>query len=67
LQVCAKPGDFNMANKLEVQVTGQSKYEVAHLVATNILRGEKKDPSDRKAYLNAIVDAIDALSGLRPK
>jgi hypothetical protein len=56
-----------MADKPEVEVTGQSKYEVAHKIATNILRGEKKDPTDRKAYLNAIVDAIDALSGIRPK
>ena len=51
-----------MADKLDVQVTGKSKYEVAHLMALNILQSENKDKKDRKTYFNAVAEAIDALS-----
>jgi hypothetical protein len=53
-----------MADKLEVEVTGQSKYEVAHKMAINILTHmEKKKLSDvtRKEYLTAVAQAINAL------
>jgi hypothetical protein len=56
-----------MADKLEVEVTGKSKYEVAHNVAINILTIlEKKKLSDvtRKEYLHTVADAIDALHGI---
>ena len=56
-----------MADKLDVQVTGKSKYEVAHQMAINIIRAESKDVKERKAYFNAVAEAIDALSGIRLK
>ena len=57
-----------MADKVEVEVTGQSKYEVAHRIAINILTAENGSvmKSGRKAYLTTVVEAIDALSGIRP-
>jgi hypothetical protein len=57
-----------MADKLDVQVTGRSKYEVAHQMAINILEviGKKKlNEVSRKDYLNAVSEAIDALAGVR--
>jgi hypothetical protein len=59
-----------MADKIEVEVTGRSKYEIAHLMAMNVLRDcEKKQLSaiTRKDYFNAVADAIDALAGVRVK
>ena len=56
-----------MAEKIEVEVTGRSKYEIAHQMAFNILTIiEKKKLSDvtRKEYLTAVANSIDALNGL---
>ena len=53
-----------MADKIEVDVTGRSKYEIAHLMAINILTViEKKKLADvsRKDYLTAVAQSIDAL------
>jgi hypothetical protein len=47
-----------------IEVTGRSKYEVAHQIALNIL-GQEKKPLERKEYLNTVVQAIEALSGVR--
>lgn len=58
-----------MADKIDVEVTGKSKYEIAHLIALNIFHSiEKKKMGEisRKDYLNAVADAIDALHGIRP-
>ena len=57
-----------MADKIDVEVTGKSKYEVAHTIAHNIITiVEKKKLSEtsRKEYLNAVSEAIDALRGVR--
>jgi hypothetical protein len=57
--------ELQMAEKLEAEFGGQSKYEVAHRIAINILRAEGKDDlKDRKLYLNAVAQAIKALSGI---
>jgi hypothetical protein len=58
-----------MAETINVEVTGKSKYEVAHLIAHNILVGEHGTlkTAGRKAYLTTIVDAMEALSGIRQK
>lgn len=56
-----------MAEKVEVEMGGQSKYEVAHRMALNILRNEGKEAKDRRTYFNAVADAIDALTGIRMK
>jgi hypothetical protein len=56
--------EIPVADKLDVQVTGKSKYEVAHEMAINILTVmEKKKYADitRKEYLTAVSQAIDAL------
>jgi hypothetical protein len=53
-----------VADKIEVEVTGKSKYEVAHQMAFNILTViEKKKLSEitRKEYLTAVSQSIDAL------
>jgi hypothetical protein len=55
--------EVQMAEKLEAEFGGQSKYEVAHRIAINILKAEGKDLKDRKLYLNTIAQAIVALSG----
>ncbi|WP_068013222.1 hypothetical protein [Rhodoplanes sp. Z2-YC6860] len=55
-----------MADKVEVEIGGQSKYEVAHRMAHNILQKEHPQGgwlTDRKTYFNAVADAIHALSG----
>lgn len=59
-----------MADKIDVEVTGRSKYEIAHQIAINIISGcEDSSISKvgRKHYLNAVADAIDALHSIRPK
>jgi hypothetical protein len=60
-----------MADKIDVDVTGKSKYEVAQGMAYDILfRIEEKNgwkAASRTEYLNAVVDSIQALSGSRPK
>jgi hypothetical protein len=52
-----------MAEKLEAEFGGQSKYEVAHRMAMNALKAEGKDLKDRKVYFNAVAEAIRALAG----
>lgn len=58
-----------MADTVDVQVTGRSKFEIAHLIATNILVAEHGTlkAAGRKAYLTAVYEAMDALSGIPPK
>jgi hypothetical protein len=54
------------ADKIEVEVTGKSKYEVAHQIAFNILtviEKKKLEQVSRTDYLNAVADAIRALGG----
>jgi hypothetical protein len=56
-----------MAEKIDVQVTGKSKYEVAHLMAVQILtviEKKKLEQVTRQEYLNAHADASDALGGV---
>ena len=55
-----------MAEKLEVEVTGKSKYEIAHLMAYNIVTViDKKKLSEisRREYLKAVADSVQALQG----
>jgi hypothetical protein len=55
-----------MADKLEAEFGGKSKYEVAHTIAFNIItKIEKKNLSDvtRGHYLQAISEAVKALQG----
>ncbi len=55
-----------MADKLEAEFGGKSKFEVAYTVAFNIItKIEKKSLGDvtRKHYLQTISDAIHALEG----
>ena len=59
-----------MADKLDVEVTGKSKYEVAHLMATQILfsvENKKWDGITRQEYLKAHYDALRALEGYIPE
>ncbi len=60
-----------MADKIDVEVTGKSKFEVAQGMAFDILfRIEKKDgwgSTTRAEYLNAVVDSMLALGGSRPQ
>jgi hypothetical protein len=59
-----------MADKIDVDVTGKSKYEVAQGMAYDILfRIEEKNgwkAISRADYLNAVVDSMLALAGSRP-
>ena len=51
-----------------IEVTGKSKYEIAHLIAINILHAkDKKIGADPKEYLNTVADAIHALQGSQKK
>lgn len=55
-----------MADKVEVEVVGKSKYETAHQMALNIITVvEKKKLGEvsRDHYLKAVSDSIHALSG----
>jgi hypothetical protein len=57
-----------MAENVQVEIGGQSKYEVAHRIAINIIKEiEKKQLRDvtRQQYLHAVADAIDALQGIK--
>jgi hypothetical protein len=63
-----------MADSVNVEVTGKSKYEIAHLIAFNILNAEHggvatavKSAGGRKVYLTAVYEAMEVLSGIRPK
>lgn len=58
-----------MADKIDVDVTGKSKYEVAADMARLILITiEDKNWKDisRKDYLAAVAQSIDALGGIHP-
>jgi hypothetical protein len=55
--------------KTEVQVTGRSKYEMAHQMAIQILtsiEGRSLESVSRAEYLQAHRDCIQALSGIAP-
>jgi hypothetical protein len=55
-----------VAEKIEVDVTGRSKYEIAHLMAVQILtvlEKKKLEQATRQEYLNAHAEAIIALNG----
>ena len=58
---------FKWQEKIEVEVTGRSKYEVAHIMAINMLTAENGGlmKAGRQAYLHAVADAIDALQGIK--
>jgi hypothetical protein len=55
-----------VAEKIEVDMTGRSKYDIAHLMAVQILtviEKKKLEQVSRTEYLNAHADAIIALNG----
>jgi hypothetical protein len=55
-----------MSEKLEVEVTGKSKYEVAHQMAHNIIHLiDKKKYADvsRQEYLRAVSESLTVLNG----
>ena len=55
-----------MAEKIEVDMTGRSKYDIAHLMAIQILtviEKKKLEQVTRQEYLDAHADAINALNG----
>ena len=55
-----------MAEKIEVDMTGRSRYDIAHLMAIQILtviEKKKLEQVSRTEYLNAHADAIKALNG----
>jgi hypothetical protein len=59
-----------MADKLDLEVTGKSKYEVAHQMASQILFSiEKKkwDNVTRTEYLRAHYDAMRVLELYLPE
>jgi hypothetical protein len=59
-----------MADPIDVDVTGKSKFEVAEEMAHHILINmEKKswETVTREEYLHLIADCIDVLSGRKPK
>jgi hypothetical protein len=56
-----------VAEKIEVDMTGRSKYDIAHLMAVQILtviEKKKLEQVTRQEYLNAHGDAIMALNGV---
>jgi hypothetical protein len=57
-----------VADKIDVDVTGKSKYEVAQDMARIILITLEQKPHyqgvTRKEYLRAVAQSIDALNGL---
>jgi hypothetical protein len=55
-----------MSEKIEVEVTGKSKYEVAHQMAHNIITLiDKKKISEvgRQDYLRAVSESMTVLNG----
>jgi hypothetical protein len=55
-----------MSDKLEVEVTGKSKYEVAHQMAHNIItliEKKKLSEASRHKYLTAVFQSIIVLNG----
>ena len=71
--LCALKSRFRegtMADRIDVDVTGKSKFEVAEEMAYHILINmEKKswETVKREEYLQLIADCIDALSGKKLK
>lgn len=58
-----------MSEKIEVEVTGKSKYEVAHQMAHNIITLiDKKKISEvsRQHYLQAVSESTTVLNGSWP-
>ena len=58
-----------MADKVDVEVTGKSKYEVAHEMAMQILltvESRKWGSFNRADYLKAHYDALMVLEGNSP-
>jgi hypothetical protein len=58
-----------MAEKLSVDVTGKSKYEVAEHMAQTILitiEGKSWKKINRQEYLAAVYHSIRTLSGVEP-
>jgi hypothetical protein len=58
-----------MADKITVEMGGQSKYQVAHQIANNIITViDKKSIGQvtRVEYLSCVAEAIKALDGLLP-
>jgi hypothetical protein len=56
-----------VAEKIEVEVVGKSKYEVAHTMAYNIITlidKKKIGEVSRAEYLKAVRDSIMALEGI---
>jgi hypothetical protein len=65
----AKAGRTAMAETTEVQVTGRSKYEMAHQMAIQIItaiEGKSLQNVNRMEYLRAHHDCIQVLSGVAP-
>jgi hypothetical protein len=53
-------------SKMELEVTGKSRYEVAHRMAINILtviEKRKWQEISRQQYLDAVAQAVTALGG----
>jgi hypothetical protein len=59
-----------MADKIDVEVTGKSKYEVAYdmarLILTTLESKEHYKGVTRQEYLMAVYQSIAALNGSRP-
>lgn len=58
-----------MTEKVEVEMGGQSKYQIAHVIALNIIhqiQQKKLAQVTRKEYLQAVSDAIVVLNGGSP-
>lgn len=58
-----------MAEKVEVEIGGRSKSEIAHLIALNIIRdieGKSLKEFGRNEYLKVVWQATLALSGQHP-
>jgi hypothetical protein len=59
-----------MAEKIEVEVTGKSKSEVAYemtrLIFISLEKKSHYEGVTRKEYLKTIVQCVDALNGIGP-
>ncbi|MEZ0061437.1 hypothetical protein ABIF26_006980 [Bradyrhizobium elkanii] len=57
-----------MADRIDVDVTGKSKYEVAHEMARYILLNlESRETKSikRHEFLHLVADCIDTLNGIK--
>lgn len=57
-----------MADRIDVEVTGKSQYEVAHEMARSILinmEGRETKSIKRQEFLHLVADCIDALRGIK--